>query len=127
MSERGSFITEYIYCDKCFDVVKKVLLSRDKFLCSTVIPSWCEQHLPIVAGKIGGLYAGEELVDMEMKFIPAMEENICHDVRIAVLAESGERIFVARAAKTNGAEPVQPTTAPCCEGETPHAETGTSA
>jgi hypothetical protein len=26
MSERGSFVTEYIYCDKCFHVVKKVLL-----------------------------------------------------------------------------------------------------
>jgi hypothetical protein len=110
MSERGSFVTEYIYCDKCFHEVKKVLFSRDKFLCSTVIPSWCKQRLPIVAGKIGGLYAGEELVDMEMKFIPAIEENICHDVRIAVLAESGERIFVARAAKASGAEPVQPTT-----------------
>ena len=95
MSERGSFVTEYIYCDKCFDAVKKVLCGKDKFLCSTIIPSWCDQRLPIIAGKIGGAYTGEELVDMEMKYIPAIEKTICHNIRIAVLAESGERIFVA--------------------------------
>jgi hypothetical protein len=110
MSERGSFTTEYIYCDRCFNIVKKVLLKRDKFLCSTIIPSWCKQRLPIVAGKIGGLYAGEELNDMELEYIPELEKRLCHEVRIAVLAENGERLFKARAAENQGAEPVQPTT-----------------
>lgn len=109
MSERGSFITEYIYCDQCFREVKKVLLGKHKHLCSTIIPSWCKQRLPIVAGKIGGLYAGQELVDMETEYVPAMEKKICHDVRIAVLAESGERIFVARAAKNQKAQPARRT------------------
>ncbi len=99
MSERGSFTTEYIYCNKCFQVVSEVLVDRDKYLCSTIIPSWCEQRIPIVAGKIGGLYAGEELVAMEYKYIPEIEKRICHDVRIAVLAESGEKILTARASK----------------------------
>ena len=99
MSERGSFVTEYIHCDKCFHVIERVLLSREKYLCSTIIPSWCDQRIPIVAGKIGGSYSGQEIVDMEMKFIPAIEEGICHDVRIAVLSECDERIFVARASK----------------------------
>lgn len=110
MSERGSFVTEYIYCDRCFREVKKVLMGKHKYLCSTLVPSWCKQRLPIVAGKIGGMYAGEELVDMETKYVPAIEKRVCHDVRIAVLAESGERIFVARAAGNQGAEPVQHTT-----------------
>lgn len=55
MSERGSFITEYIYCDKCFEACKQILLGNTKWLNSLQI-----HELPIIAGKIGGLYCGEE-------------------------------------------------------------------
>ena len=96
MSERGSFVTEYIYCDKCFQAVKKILKGNGKFLCTVVIPAWkhCDaKELPIIAGKIGGLYQGEELVEFEFTLIPLIEDVICHPVRIAVLAECGEEIF----------------------------------
>jgi len=95
MSEKGSFITEFIYCEKCLSGVSRVLLENEKYLNSIQIPHWVEGYkpLPIVAGKIGGLYPGEELFTFELEFIPKIKSLICHEVRIAVLAETGERIF----------------------------------
>lgn len=95
MSERGSFITEYIYCPECFEQAKKVLLMQEKYLCSQILDSWSSGNItmPIIAGKIGGLYCGEELDTFIGELIPAIEALICHSMRIAVLAETGERIF----------------------------------
>lgn len=92
MSERGSFVTEYIQCDKCFAAVREVLVSDEKFLKGVVIPSWDNgiRELPIVAGKIGGLYRSEELISMEYDLAPKFEGRLCHTVRVAVLADSGE-------------------------------------
>lgn len=97
MSERGSFVTEYIYCDQCLSAAKGVLLQNEKYLRGVVIPMWGDSagELPIIAGKVGGFYSGEELVVFECEIIPALSEVICHPVRIAVLAESGDRIFTA--------------------------------
>lgn len=94
MSERGSFTTEYVYCEKCFAAIKEILLSNEKSLCSTIIPSWCKQEIPIIAGKIGSLVIGGEFLTFEMEIIPQLEEVICHDMRIAVLSDSGgDKIF----------------------------------
>jgi hypothetical protein len=99
MSDSGSFVTEYIYCDKCFEAAKKALLRREKYMCSTIIPSWAKtetEGLPIIAGKIGGLYSGEEIDSFEQYVIPdELEPVICHPLRIAVLAESGSAILWA--------------------------------
>ena len=97
MSERGSFVTEYIYCSKCFEAAKGVLLGDHKYLKSVTIPIWSaseDKHdLPIIAGKVGGLYSSEELDTFEQEFVPQLAEVICHKMRIAVLADTGERIF----------------------------------
>lgn len=96
MSERGSFVTEYIYCDKCFESLKKVLLARSKFLCSTTIPSWIdgEEELNIIAGKIGETYTGGELIYFSTEIIPEISKIICHPIRIAILPDNGEdRVF----------------------------------
>ena len=97
MSERGSFVTEYIYCAHCLEAAREVLLRREKFLCSTEIPSWegadPATYLPIIAGKVGGLYAGEELNTFEFDLCDELATRICHPLRIAVLAEQGEEIF----------------------------------
>lgn len=87
MSERGSFVTEYCNCEKCFAVLKKYLLGRDKYLCSVQIPSWCSQELPIIAGKIGGLHRGEEREVFEFDLIPKIQEEICHEVIIVVIPD----------------------------------------
>ncbi len=94
MSERGSFCTEYIYCQHCFAVAREVLTGDDKYLCGSILPSWQPgETLPIIAGKIGGMYAGEELHTFAWDLAPRLESRLCHRLRIAVLAEQGERIF----------------------------------
>ena len=102
MSERGSFVTEYIYCGACFEATKSVLLSDSKYLKGITIPHWSGSEggeIQIIAGKIGGLYAGEELNTFEFLLIPQLADQLCHPMRIAVLAEAGERIFTILPAK----------------------------
>lgn len=87
MSERGSFITEYIYCKKCFEAVRIILVDH------AFMPVNIKEK--ILAGKVGGLHPGEEIEVFEAFIIPLIEEKICHPVRIAVLAEEGEKILTA--------------------------------
>jgi hypothetical protein len=63
-------------------------------MCSAVIQSWEPggAELPIIAGKSGGLYPCEE-IDIFEQIAEDLEKAICHPMRIAVLAEQGERIF----------------------------------
>lgn len=96
MSERGSFVTEYIYCDACFEAAKTILLAKRKHLCSGAVPSWIAgEKLPIIAGRICGMHPQEEIHDFENEFVPELEKVICHPMRIAVLAEGGQEILVA--------------------------------
>jgi hypothetical protein len=92
MSERGSFVTEYIYCEKCFKNAKKVLLSKEKYLCSVAIPSWQgrRKHLPIIAGKVGGLYENEEVHTFLGDLIPRLEVVLCHNLRIVVIPDGAK-------------------------------------
>lgn len=103
MSERGSFVTQYVYCTKCFNSLIDVLLQNNCAVCSRVAPTWEEPHehampyLPIISGKIsGGTTPGGELETMVECLLPEIEKRICHPVRIAVLAEEGERIYYAK-------------------------------
>ena len=43
MSERGSFVTEWMYCDRCFQCVKEVLGQSEKHLTGIAIP-WPHQR-----------------------------------------------------------------------------------
>lgn len=87
MSERGSFVTEYIYCKKCFEAVRMILIAN------ALMPANISGK--ILADRISGLYPGEEIEVFENSIIPLIEEKICHPVRIAVLAEDGEKILTA--------------------------------
>ncbi len=89
MSERGSFCTEYIYCAKCFEIVGKYLYGKSSHLCSQPIRSWEGGYLPIIAGKIGGLYSNEEIETICTEVAPKIAKEICHNVRIVILASSG--------------------------------------
>ena len=110
MSQRGSFVTEHIYCEKCLAAVVAVLATDPhKYLWGTLLPFSADgpdPNFPIVAGKIGGLYAGEEIHEME-RYIEELEPHLCHDIKIAVLAESGEAILTAKA-KMMKAGPEEP-------------------
>lgn len=102
MSERGSFVTSYIYCAACLAAAKEVLARNSKGLCGQQVESWEGQgkYLPIIAGKVGGSYQGEEIHTFESELIPQLETLICHELRIAVLADSGEdQIFALQPIK----------------------------
>jgi hypothetical protein len=70
-----------------------------RVILSNIVPI-DEQHLfPILAGKASGLWGGEEVADFEDEIIPLLEKVICHQVRIAVIGESGEKIFTIESKK----------------------------
>lgn len=86
MSERGSFVTEYIYCKQC---------------CEMMWRTFCH-HLEdpvrtrrIVGGFIGGLYNGEELHAMEA-ILTSVGPQLCHAVRVIVLADSDQAMFIVQ-------------------------------
>lgn len=104
MSERGSFVTQYVYCGKCFKALKKILIQDHKYHSAISLPGWTGLNggLPIIAGKIGGLYAGEEIHTFEDELVPSLAPKLCHAVRIAVLAEQGEKILTIQPGKKKG-------------------------
>ena len=56
--------------------------------------STADKNLPIIAGKIGGLGHNDEFVTMQFDLGKRLNKRLCHQVRIAVLADSGEsRVF----------------------------------
>lgn len=102
MSDRGSFVTEYIYCQHCLAAVKKALFADDKetgdvpfkTIWAVTVPSWKEDEvLPIVAGRVGSSYGGGELSVFDNDFRDSIEAHICCTVRIAVIAESGQEML----------------------------------
>lgn len=101
MSQRGSFVTEYIHCEECFNAAKLVLLKREKHLCSTTIPTWDHSggELRIIAGKLG--HEWSEKFALEHEIAPELEHLLCHPLRVAVLEEGAEE------AKTVVIEPNQ--------------------
>lgn len=83
MSWRGSFCTEYIYCDKCRDVVRDK--AEEGYTITLPVPS-------IIAGYFADIAAGEDVAI----FKGHMEEaELCpgHKVVIAVMPESGLKHF----------------------------------
>lgn len=85
MSERGSFVTEYIHCSECFRGISRALPWLDVAEITQV------GQLPILAGKVCGMYASEEL-DVFENGRERLEAGICpgHRVRIAVLSDSAD-------------------------------------
>lgn len=89
MSQRGSFVTEYIYCPHCAAAVERVLCEEQaKRFVAYRIPSWQPgERLPIIAGKVGGSYPGEEFMTFESEVVPALELVVCHPLSLAVIAD----------------------------------------
>ena len=81
MSERGSFATEYIYCENCFEVVKSILNDSPNVECRQI------GEYPILAGKVSGMYVGEEVVLFE-DIANLLSEAVCHSVRLCVFPDS---------------------------------------
>lgn len=91
MSERGSFVTEYIYCKKCFEAAWEVLNRNEKWMHATIAHGYGEvkSQTRIISGGIGGLYPRQEIDDFKYEIIPLLQNVICCPLRMAVLAETG--------------------------------------
>jgi len=88
MSERGSFVTEFIYCHDCRTRVLAVLSKEMDGVIELPIGG-------VIAGRVQGMYPGEEIdyfeehTDLHRDILQA----ICHPLRLCVLAEAREKVF----------------------------------
>lgn len=83
MSERGSCVTECIYCNKCFEAVQKAFVHYfgEEYIVQV-------DSTPIVAAFVQGLYNGEELYIVQ-DLAENLAPELCCIVRIAVLPDGG--------------------------------------
>ncbi len=90
MSERGSWVTEYIYCAACAATVQHFVAAEggDKYFSGEIC---CGN--PIFGGRISAMASGEELQIWEIHLGPMLAAKLCHPVRIAVLAEGGQKFY----------------------------------
>jgi len=96
MSERGSFVTEYIYCPKCLEILLKAFKigKREKYLCAVQIPSWIVgEELPVIAGKVGGTFDDDEC-DTIQQAIKDIKEKTCHPVKVLISCASGNSFIM---------------------------------
>ncbi|CAB4152951.1 hypothetical protein UFOVP602_32 [uncultured Caudovirales phage] len=96
MSERGSIVSEYIYCGACYAKINAVFASLNEGKYLQVGPI----GTGIIGGNIGGMAHCDEIRTFEDELQPLIKEVICHDVRFAVLADNGEQIFFVKAKET---------------------------
>ena len=98
MSQRGSFVTEYIYCRECFKAIKPILLQNEKHFIGNIITGierglfFFKRHIeqPIIAGRLGSSYFGGEVIALDTDIAPRLAEVICHPIRIVVIGEDCE-------------------------------------
>ena len=90
MSERGSFVTQLIYCKRCFKAIKKYFDEKSSVVGHVVQIA----DYPIWAGNIEGSYSGHEIADHEW-CKEDIEPFLCCDMKIAVISDSGDsdRVF----------------------------------
>jgi hypothetical protein len=89
MSERGSFVTEFIYCEHCLHGAKQVLAVDTRQLVGHVLP-----NMPIIAGRVRSIYPEGELDYMAQEIIPQLESVLCHKIRIVVIGETLYEIWL---------------------------------
>lgn len=89
MSERGVFCTEFIYCQDCLAAVRSIAgeysgdVNRDG---------------RVVFGRLSPPDSNGEVRVVELEMGPAISRLLCHDVRIAVLADGGSSaVFLVKA------------------------------
>jgi hypothetical protein len=91
MSERGTFVTEFIYCRKCLEAVRNCFREQEAGKWFHAEQINMDLHLyPIFAGRIGGGFPGEEVLVFETEILPDLEARVCHTVRVVVLPEFGD-------------------------------------
>lgn len=88
MSQRGTFVAEYIRCTQRFEAVESLLLvqerqRKDFYALSLGAP------VQIIAGKITAHIAGGEVDVMHYDLGERLSAVICHPLRMVVIPEQG--------------------------------------
>jgi len=81
MSDRGSFVTQFVYCPTCFEVAKKHLLLDERAIFGYALPA-----TSIIAGFVKDPLSGWE-AEIVREVAEGMEAELCHDMRICVITE----------------------------------------
>lgn len=92
MSERGTWVTEHIYCAECVVRFQQWLDDTHCGNDGSKYWSYVKNGEWSFAGKISGLYSGEEIHDWD-GFEEDLKKLLCHPMRIAVLAGEDEKIY----------------------------------
>lgn len=94
MSERGSFVTEFIYCADCRRALHKVFDDIRETKYFEPIYFGDPEAPTLITGRIGSLSRDGEIIDFEHDYAPRIAASVCHPVRFAILADSGRSYAV---------------------------------
>ena len=88
MSERGSFVTQYMYCKECRKRMKKVLCIGHKYLNGKIL---CDDTM--IAGKLGSCGPYGDVIMFQFQLFNK-ENAPCHPVRVALIPDSEKPIIL---------------------------------
>ncbi len=97
MSERGSFTTQYFYNDSDYEIIRKALDLKGKYLCVSPPATWSNREKtfeePIVSGKVGDL-----CMNMEWDTIAQALYGVvtAEEVKVVVMCEAGDVVMVRK-------------------------------
>lgn len=101
MSERGSFTTQYFYNDRDYEIIRKALDKKSKYLCISPPATWYNGAEllteTIVSGKVGELSSNLEWLTIEQALAGVVTED---EVRVVVMCDAGSVVEVTK--KPNG-------------------------
>lgn len=110
MSERGAFTTmNLVYCKDCEAGVRRVLeakaaLEGPKYFHLAPQEEDPGLRLKSIAGRVGGLAAGDEAHVFDVELRDEIEAAICHPLRIAVLCNDTRADTIVRYVPRGGNE-----------------------
>lgn len=95
MSERGSFVTEYIYNESDYKIIRKALDKNSKYLCISPPAYWDykENEMPIVSGKVGESACGMEWLTIASALVGVKTE---YDIRIVIMEDIGDILLLIK-------------------------------
>lgn len=95
MSERGSFVTEYIYIESDYKLIREALNKNSKYLCISPPAYWDnkENEMPIVSGKVGESMCGMEWYTIACAIVGIKTE---YDVNIVIMEDIGGILLLTK-------------------------------
>lgn len=97
MSERGSFTSQYFYNGEDYEIVRKALDKKSKYLCISPSATWSNGEtnfeMPIVSGKVGELAMNCEWLTIA-EAIGGVETK--EEVHIVVMCDGGSIVLVTK-------------------------------